>query len=200
MKSSRSGCMPKTATTTLLSENPLPVTLVNFAATKENKVTQLTWQTTSETNSDRFEIERSLDGKIWNKIGFVKSNGDTYQSVSNYSFSDNNPANGENLYRLKMIDRDETFAFSAIRSVTFKNETAIAVYPNPVSNKLMITSENWQDIEKVQILETTGNLLYDSGNKPKPEIDVTSFNQGFYLIRLISSNGSSETLKFVKKG
>ncbi|MCF2446034.1 T9SS type A sorting domain-containing protein [Dyadobacter sp. CY345] len=200
VKSSRSGCMPKTATATLLSENPLPVTLVNFAATKENKVSQLTWQTTSETNSDRFEIERSMDGKVWNKIGFVKSNGDTYQSVSNYSFSDNNPVNGENLYRLKMIDRDETFAFSAIRSVTFKNEASIAVYPNPVSNKLMITSENWPDIKKVQIIETTGNLLYDSGNKPEPEIDVTSFNQGIYLIRLISSDGSSETLKFVKKG
>jgi len=200
VKTSRSGCMPKTSTTTLLSENPLPVTLVEFTATKENKTTQLTWQTTSETNSDRFEIELSLDGKKWNKIGSVKSNGDTYQSISNYSFTDNSPASGENLYRLKMIDRDETFAFSAIRSVQFEHSTFLSIYPNPASNKLVIATENWKGIKNVQILSTSGNVIFDSGSKPEPEIDITSLSQGTYLIRFISKNGAFETLKFVKKG
>jgi len=200
VKTSRSGCMPKTSTTTLLSENPLPVTLVKFTAIKENKTAQLTWQTTSETNSDRFEIEHSLDGKEWNKIGSVKSNGDTYQSISNYSFADNTPVSGENLYRLKMIDRDETFAFSAIRSVQLEHITFVSIYPNPASNKLVIATENWKEIKNVQILSNTGNIVFDSGTEPEPEIDITSLTQGSYLIRLISKNGVSETLKFVKKG
>ena len=200
VKSSRSGCMPKATSTTIFSDNPLPVSLVNFAVNKEGKAAQLKWQTTSETNSDRFEIEHSPDGKNWNNIGIVKSNGDTYQSISYYSFTDNNPVSGENLYRLKMIDRDETFAFSAIRSVRFEREITVSVYPNPASNKLVIATENWKDIKYVQILNITGNVVFDSGSKPEPEIDITSLTQGSYLVRLISKNGAFETLKFVKKG
>lgn len=200
VKSSRSGCMPKTSAATLLSENPLPVTLVIFTAGKENKATRLYWQTTSETNSDRFEIEHSLDGKKWHYKGTVRSRGDTHQTLSDYSFVDSSPVSGENMYRLKMIDRDQTFAFSAIRSIRFAPETSVSLYPNPASNKILISTENWQEVQAVHILSVNGNPLIVSGSKPEPEIDITALSQGSYLVRVISKNGSYETLKFVKKG
>lgn len=84
---------------------PLPVTLTSFTATKENNTALLKWATTQETNSDRFEIERSLGGKEWGKIGTVLSTGES-NALRNYSYTDNAPLAGENLYRLKMIDKD----------------------------------------------------------------------------------------------
>lgn len=73
----------------------LPVTLISFTATKlsgdsEGSTALLNWQTSSETNSDHFDIERSLDGKKWMNIGSVTASGDK-KSSSLYSFPDTNP-------------------------------------------------------------------------------------------------------------
>ncbi len=113
---------------TILVENPLPVTLTSFIATKEGQTAQLKWSTTEETNSDRFEIERSQNGKNWDLIGTQKSNGES-TSLKNYTFSDVKPLNGENLYRLKMIDRDATYAYSRIQSLTFASDLVDFLLP-----------------------------------------------------------------------
>jgi hypothetical protein len=83
------------------TSGPLPVTLISFTATKvsgetEGSTALLDWQTSSETNSDRFDIERSQDGKKWMNIGNVTASGDK-KSSSLYSFPDKNPMDGENL-------------------------------------------------------------------------------------------------------
>lgn len=93
------------------AEGALPVKLTSFKAAKEGKVVSLNWSTTEEIGSDRFEVERSMDGKVWSFIGEVKANGTT-RNLNLYHFTDVQPAQGQNLYRLKMIDQDNTFAFS----------------------------------------------------------------------------------------
>ncbi|WP_146202213.1 hypothetical protein [Dyadobacter jejuensis] len=115
-----------------LKSVPLPVTLISFTATKvsggaERSTALLIWQTSSEVNSDRFDIERSQDGKKWSSIGNVAAGGDK-SSNTNYSFIDKTPTYdrtrpGENLYRLKMIDKDGTFAYSRIQSLDFGFQT-----------------------------------------------------------------------------
>ncbi|MFT3909604.1 MAG: hypothetical protein QM737_09280 [Ferruginibacter sp.] len=46
----------------------LPVSLLDFNIGKNNKDVCLTWQTSSESNSYKFEIERSLDGSLSKKL------------------------------------------------------------------------------------------------------------------------------------
>ncbi len=50
---------------------PLPVTLISFNADKENETVQLQWITSAETNSESFDVENSLTGKTWQKLGNV---------------------------------------------------------------------------------------------------------------------------------
>ena len=50
------------------TEIPLPVTLTSFNVKKEGQSAFMSWSTTMETNSDRFEIENSKEGKNWNLI------------------------------------------------------------------------------------------------------------------------------------
>lgn len=45
------------------TDPPLPVTLVNFNAIKQEHTALLTWNTTEEINSERFDVQRSLTGK-----------------------------------------------------------------------------------------------------------------------------------------
>jgi hypothetical protein len=114
---------------------PLPVTLTRFTAVAESSTVLLSWSTTEEANSDRFDIERSANGKQWSRIASVASQGDSKVLV-NYSHVDASPLAGQNFYRLKMVDRgadgqDGMFAYSQIRNVSFKGEGGVAPYPNP---------------------------------------------------------------------
>lgn len=195
--SARSGCSPKSASTALSVTLPLPVKLVEFTAVKENQNTLLNWATSEEVNSDRFEIEHSSTGKSWTRIGTVAAGRETSQ-LSGYSFIDTNPSAGQNLYRLKMIDTDQTYAYSKIVNVSFDNTLRFTTYPNPVTAVINIAAENWEHVKAIQILNNSGRIVYSS-DSPEPEINVSHLLAGAYVIGLTRSNGDQETSKFVKK-
>lgn len=195
--SSRSGCATKTASTALSVTLPLPVKLIEFTAVRENQTTLLSWSTSEEINSERFEIEHSTTGRNWNKIGTVAASGETSQKIR-YSFTDINPSAGQNLYRLKMVDLDETFAYSKIVNVNFNDKVQLTTYPNPVTQVINIAADNWDHVKTIKILNNSGNVVYKS-DSPQPEINVGHLSAGAYIIGLTRSNGDQETAKFVKK-
>jgi CshA-type fibril repeat protein len=184
--------------TITINVTPLPVTLVSFTAKKEGTVAILNWATTQEANSDRFEIEQSLNGKVWNRIGKVESSGESKVLIK-YSFTDVNPVAGsENLYRLKMIDNDETFAYSRIQSVKFDGIQAdLTVYPNPVSDKLFI--RDFAQVSQVNIYDLKGVSVYQSGSSKNGEITVSNLPTGVYTVRITRSNGLQNSQKIVVK-
>ena len=184
-------------TYTLSISGALPVTLTSFTATKEGQTAQLKWSTTEESNSDRFEIERSLNGKNWELIGTQKSNGES-TSLKNYTFLDGKPLNGENLYRLKMIDRDATYAYSRIQSLTFESNSA-SFYPNPVAEKLIIKTEDFSLVKNVKIFDANGRTVYQSSATPTSEINVQNLSAGLYIVQMVSKSGAVITHKVIKQ-
>jgi len=50
---------------------------LNFTASLQKNAALLKWSTAFEQNSDRFEIEKSIDGSNWNKIGTVRAAGNS---------------------------------------------------------------------------------------------------------------------------
>lgn len=175
--------------------SPLPVTLLSFKAAKENTQINLDWSTTSEVNSDRFEIEHSLNGKEWIFIGSVNS-GSNSKIKLDYRFTDENPSDGNNYYRLKMIDKDETFAFSSIKNVEFES-VEIEIFPNPVSDQLTIKTGNWGNVSNIKLINLLGNTVYDSGKVPLQSVNVTNLKQGAYIMKIGKSDGSWATKKIL---
>ncbi|MCF2445021.1 T9SS type A sorting domain-containing protein [Dyadobacter sp. CY345] len=178
---------------------PLPVTLVSFTAKKEGSVALLNWATTEETNSDHFEIQHSVSGKEWVNVGEVASSGDS-KVLKNYSFSHVKPVHGQNLYRLKMIDRDQTFAFSRIQSVSFEGIAAadLSVYPNPSTDKLFIRDNG--TVKEVVINNLNGSAVYKASSSfasGSGLIDVTNLPQGMYIVKVTRTNGLVSTSKVV---
>jgi hypothetical protein len=78
----------------------LPVVLQNFNARAEGQTALLTWRTTSEINSERFEIERSETGRDWHQIGNVLTKSAGIE-ITDYSFTDKDPAFNLVYYRPK---------------------------------------------------------------------------------------------------
>lgn len=166
------------------AEGALPVTLASFGAATEGKVTNLNWTTTEETGSREFEIQRSTDGKSWSAIGTVGAKGTTKQT-NHYYFTDSSPRGGQNLYRLKMIDLDGTFAFSSIKAVKFG--MTLNVYPNPAADELHVSTASSPASLKISIYKHSGQLVKEVVGKSV--IDVSMLPKGIYLVSARDADG-----------
>ncbi|WP_254412521.1 DUF7948 domain-containing protein [Dyadobacter diqingensis] len=177
--------------------SPLPVTLAYFDVTKEGQTAKMVWATTSETNSQVFAIERSLNARNWVQIGSQAAKGES-TSLRKYSFVDPSPETGENLYRLKMIDKDGTYAYSRIRTASFDSKgVPVSIYPNPSSDKIYIKDIRISEIREVSIIDMNGHIVYSSQAVDSDGINVSKLPQGIYILRVKQINGTSSNHKIV---
>ncbi len=156
---------------------PLPVSLLSFEAAKQSDGVLLQWVTENETNASLFEVERSMDGIHYTVIGTVPALNSG--STARYHFTDLQPFNGLNYYRVKSTDINGAFKYSPVRKVNFKRDGAdIMLYPNPVTN-------GWVTVSAA--VNCNAATLYDAAGK---------------LIRSFQLNGRTNTLqlKGIAKG
>ncbi|QRR02471.1 T9SS type A sorting domain-containing protein [Dyadobacter sandarakinus] len=178
----------------LTADINLPVSLTNFSVYAENTSALLSWQTTMETNSDRFEVQHSTNGKSWSLLGTVSAKGKSNE-LRSYQYMHTSPASGENLYRLKIFDNDGTFAYSKINSLRFDENLLVNVFPNPTAEILTLKVADWSKVTYVEIINGQGNSVYHSGAIPLQSISVKGLPKGLYFLRIILSDGSSVTRK-----
>lgn len=190
----------------LVSSNPLPVSLIQFEGSASEQHVLLKWTTVQEVNSDYFGIERSKNGKSWKEIGQVSSHSNGSMSVS-YEYQDEFPEKGIGYYRLKIVDNDGSYAYSDIASVRVENERPFAVlYPNPVSDLLFIESKALVGMQSLQIRDVRGRLVLDESllnivtdKSGMQFVDVSSWNEGVYLVAILNQNGSRKQERVVIK-
>lgn len=118
-------------------DSALPIELTSFEGrTLKAGSNQLEWSTNMEQGFDRFEIERSRDGRTFTTLDIIQSSGN-FSSSNSYTFLDKDIVEkGNHYYRLKMFDNDETYSYSNI--IILRNDRGIQVslldvHPNPTS-------------------------------------------------------------------
>ncbi|WP_159470080.1 ice-binding family protein [Dyadobacter sp. 3J3] len=199
---SGAGAINLQGNTIYAAETPLPVTLTSFTAKKaETQTSVLNWTTTAETNSDRFEIQRSNNGKLWNQLATVVAKGESAALVS-YQYTDTKPENGTNLYRLKMIDKDETFAYSRIQSTEFKIPLKTVLYPNPAVDYLTLSVDDISLVQRIQISNILGVNVYDISKVASDlssNLNVKNLPAGMYIVRVTNNMGNVASTKIVKQ-
>lgn len=131
----------------------LPVTLLDFTATKADKIVRLDWATGSESANHFFAIERSSDGIRWQEIGRVDGQGDASQTTT-YTFPDEKPIKGLNYYRLRQNDFGGASTYSSVRTVEFAAPSSIEVFPNPATSWFDVTTS--LDLTQVHLLNALG--------------------------------------------
>ncbi len=178
---------------------PLPIQLLTFTVQKQDEKAVLTWRTANEQNNHGFEIQRSTDGKHWTSLTFVPSqaNGGNSLSALQYSYSDDTPAKTVNYYRLKQIDRNGSYEYSIIRSVSFDGGRAINVYPNPATVQVTVTG--LQKDDHIAIVDGLGNKVrqYESDDE-KMTVPMVQLQHGIYYIIVTNGDTAVTTFKVVK--
>lgn len=181
----------------------LPVSISNFSATKENNRSKIYWTTVQEINTREFIVERSVNGgTTWQAILTVPAAGNS-NSVINYTVFDASPAKGTNFYRLKSVDIDNKFDYSATRRVNFDNKYTFSIYPNPATDILQLSVDNAGGLNAtVQIVNAQGQIMIgkqiNSNNQPA-QVNISSLSAGFYILKIITPDGNMSMLKFTKQ-
>ncbi|NEM96452.1 T9SS type A sorting domain-containing protein [Pontibacter burrus] len=182
---------------------PLPVELVSFKATNQHGAARLTWTTASEKDNDRFEIERSQDGKSFAKVGEVAGNG-TSSTALNYSFTDARPATGTNYYRLRQVDYDGTYTYSKTAVVTFAarkaGEPIAQVFPTMATDKVTVALQATVQSAEVMVMDASGKAVaqYSRVTDTELVLPVQNLKAGMYFVT-VSDGEARHTYRFLKQ-
>ena len=178
---------------------PLTVTLLDFHVFKQNKNAILQWKTATEMNNRGFEIQRSIDGINFMKIGWMNGAGNS-NSQQNYFFIDSSPVAGKNFYRLKQIDFNGELEFSQVRIVDFSETRMFTIYPNPAKSNLTIATMN-NNIAQIRIVDALGRIVYSIQNIRSNLISVplSHLSSGCYIAEVTSTDERKFIQKFIKQ-
>ncbi len=177
----------------------LPVILVDFVAYQNGKNVILKWKSPQENNSDRYTVERSVDGRTWLKQGDVVAI--QFSTMPQfYSFTDENPLAGIGYYRLKIVDRDGKFGITPIKAVRGSGASnKLSLYPNPAySNATLIVNQEKQERFDIFIFNKNGQLVarhQSSEGSNVVSFPVNHLAIGEYTIDVKSKSGTRQTVR-----
>lgn len=183
----------------------LPVAMKPLQASYNDGVSNLTWATETEVNSNYFEVEQSTNGTDFTTIGKVYANGFSSRTIS-YQFNDVKAAAGVNYYRLRIVDKDGSFSYSNIATVnvTIKGFFVTGVYPSPFTDKVSVNiSSETTGKAYIRLSDLTGRqiaLQTNTVNKGVTSIAINNLgnlNTGMYLVE-VNFNGKRYTQKISK--
>jgi hypothetical protein len=178
----------------------LPITLEAFEAQKAGTTSLLNWETATEINNAYFSIERSSDAKAFTAIGQVAGHG-TVSMPETYQFTDKQPAAGVNYYRLKQVDIDGNFTYSATIAVNFVGDKSFTVFPNPAGNSVYLTIPLSNQSSAISIYDANGKKVMTrqlEASASAQYLDISGLAAGMYTLTL-SQATHVQTLKLIKK-
>lgn len=187
---------------------PLPVKLISFTANQNNNNITCKWETATEINTKNFEVERSFDGRNFERIGLVNAVGNSSSSLF-YQFADETVLKSKQshiFYRLKINDIDGKFNYSNVVAIKLGEKQTVQIFPNPTKQNLnvQITSSNSKNLNTtIQVVDYLGrivsnkNVSIQSGTQ-NFEIKTESLPAGNYVIHIKTEN-EFKALKFIKQ-
>ena len=178
--------------------NPLPIELLKFCGIYLDQKINLTWQTTSETNNDYFEIFKSKDLSYFEKLGTVAGAGNS-NSTNTYSFIDENPYPGNNYYKLKQVDFDGNYSESNTILVKFLKAGELNIYYNNANSVIVSNTSNKIDV--IEITDITGKSvikLVNNSEESQLQINIDNITPGIYFVKVICNNESTVKKIFIE--
>lgn len=190
------------------TQSTLPVTLGAFTVAKQGDFAVLNWKTSTEINTDHFEVERSYDGVNFTSVAMKAAAGNTSSDV-NYQHSD--PINYNYpivYYRLKTVDQDTRFSYSKIVALRLSNGPIknLTVFPNPFTTDLKLQINSLTETTgTVRISNAIGQVVYNRNiilQKGENIVVLTSgletLKPGMHLMEVITAEGKV-TQKIIKR-
>lgn len=180
----------------------LPVQGLTLQGVKQDETVKLNWENPGVDEYVAYEIERSVDGANFVKIG---SMADAHKTA--YAFSDNIATvnSGGVFYTIKGIKANNTVAFSNTVYVKKNAAIGLGVYPNPFQSTVSLQLQtSASGIATVSVKDLTGRTLYSKnatvgkGSNFLTLTELQNAQPGAYFIEVVCG-GEKSFVKVVKQ-
>lgn len=183
----------------------LPIDLLNFSAVINEEHGVLNWTAKNENNLAVYEIEKSLDGVQFEKIGTVTVKGGV---ESNYNFRDPDALSGKAYYRLKMIAAaGNTFKYSNILQLSIRGlknfELLNVVNPFREELRFQVSAPQNETVE-LRLMDVAGRCVKQEKLSLRKGINTHAFpvsaslQKGTYILSITTSTGKLSQVLQVK--
>ncbi|MFT3947011.1 MAG: CARDB domain-containing protein [Agriterribacter sp.] len=173
----------------------LPLRLLTLRVQARNNDALIEWQTTDEVNTGSFSIEHSIDGRQFVSIGNVAAV--NIAGVHHYQFTHAGISEGDHYYRLKMVDIDGSYTYSAIRRIEVSAGISLQAYPNPA--KQFVTVRGLQGDGTLELVSIDGKTVYRTTTvNTGATINLNNITNGIYIIRY-TYHDQVQQLKIIKQ-
>jgi Secretion system C-terminal sorting domain len=181
----------------------VPVKLLNYSAVCNIDNVFITWTTATEVDNYLFILEKSKDGLQFKPLAVVNASVSGVNKNS-YSVTDVHPFENKTYYRLKRTDLDGKEEYFKILTAGCGNNNKIfGLYPNPVSDELLIEMNNDFEKGEIKIFSASGVLVKESGYSTQTgniiPFNTKSLSAGIYFLQIINEKKEMKILKFVKQ-
>ncbi len=167
----------------------LPVKLSNFSAVRSKQVVALNWNTEFELDAKEFIVERA-EGTEFRSVGAIAANGNSTTQRS-YTFNDRNDNTGVTYYRLKNVDLNGQFTYSAIRTVKGIGAASdVTVFPNPARTNSKISIVGATANSSIQLIDFSGKVIRNLNGNTTNSFDLSGVQNGTYLVRIVDKTTS----------
>ena len=172
---------------------------VDLTVQKQSSKAILNWTYNNVTAIREVAIERSVNGRNFDKLATVASLITTY--------TDDNLLPGTNYYRIKITDVNGKIAYSAIAAIINATDgfDIVALLPNIVHTDMQvsiaaaqktkldmaITDVMGRPVSKLQFTASAGSNMFD--------VNVSKLSAGIYYLTAATANGEIKTMRFVKQ-
>ena len=177
----------------------LPVSLVNFAGVKNTNGVLLNWDVAQQLNVHDYIVEYSSTGNNFTGIGTVTAD---QLTNSHYSFQHLHPVNGNNFYRLKIINTDGGYKYSTVVNIRLSVKNSLELTPNPVRDNFSIQYNNGSSVQLISIFDSKGSLVKTikaQGTTGSVYVNASNFAPGIYIVKMIDAENKVIVEKFVKE-
>lgn len=185
--------------------NFLPVTLSDFKASVANKGIQLDWATETEQDNDYFAVEHSLNGADFKTLEIINGGGDSEKRTA-YTYTHTTPVNGNNYYRLRMVDMDGRTKNSHVVVERFSRTFGgVTAFPNPAYTETSIRlTASADESATVEVYDLSGRLIHTDAIRLGEgdnliDINCSGWIPNHYFIRISGEEFGEELIRVVKK-
>jgi Secretion system C-terminal sorting domain len=121
----------------------LPTKFISFFANKKDDNADLNWTVDNEENNAYFDVQRSLDGRLFTDVIRVNSlrNGRTSNTYTTPDLNITRLGSKVLYYRIKQVETSGEIVYSEVRQLNLTSKNfSIGLYPNPVvsATKLVV--------------------------------------------------------------
>ena len=182
--------------TTVAVGSVLPVTLLDFTATPENKRVRLDWRTAAEEDNLSFTVKRITNNLATRTVGEVPA-GDDNSAVQSYQLYDEEPVAGTNFYELWQTDFDgSTWRIGLARVDFAADQPTVYFGPNPaVTTTRTWLTGSWSGPVEITVRNATGARMagWRQALDANSTLDVREWPAGIYEVSLRSGNVRAST-------